>query len=223
MPYLKGKQSVLIRKHFEDRESWLEGRQELGIGGSDAAAVCGLSPWTSPVELWKIKTEQKKAKDISANAAVERGVRMEPALRELYAAMNPQMEVKHYPYDILSQLERPWLTATLDGELTDENGRQGILEIKTGQLMKKADYDKWADGNVPVYYLTQTCWQLLATGWDFVDLFAALQDIRGDWSIRTRRIERADHEEDLAWLLDKAETFWGYVQKRQMPPMTLSL
>ena len=62
MPYLKGKQSVLIRKHFEDRESWLEGRQELGIGGSDAAAVCGLSPWTSPVELWKIKTGQKKPK-----------------------------------------------------------------------------------------------------------------------------------------------------------------
>ena len=121
------------------------------------------------------------------------------------------------------ELPRLTLTATLDGELTDENGRQGILEIKTGQLMKKADYDKWADGNVPVYYLTQTCWQLLATGWDFVDLFAALQDIRGDWSIRTRRIERSDHEEDLAWLLDKAETFWDYVQKRQMPPMTLSL
>ena len=83
----------LIRKHFEDRDSWLIGRQELGIGGSDAAAVCGLSPWTSPVELWRIKTGQKKQKDISANAAVERGVRMEPALRELYAAMNPQIRV----------------------------------------------------------------------------------------------------------------------------------
>ena len=87
----------LIRKHFEDRESWLEGRQELGIGGSDAAAVCGLSPWTSPVELWKIKTGQKKQKDISSSAVVERGVRMEPALRNLYAAMNPQMQVEHYP------------------------------------------------------------------------------------------------------------------------------
>lgn len=83
------------------------------------------------------KTGQKKQKDISANAAVERGVRMEPALRELYATMNPQMQVEHYPYDILAQSERPWLTATLDGELTDENGRHGILEIKTGQLMKK--------------------------------------------------------------------------------------
>ena len=125
MPYLKGKHSVLIRKHFEDRESWLNGRQELGIGGSDAAAVCGLSPWTSPVELWKIKTGQKQQRDISGNAAVEHGVRMEPALRELYAAMNPQMKVDHYPYDILAQIERPWLTATLDGELTDENGRHG--------------------------------------------------------------------------------------------------
>lgn len=213
----------LIRKHFEDRDSWLIGRQELGIGGSDAAAVCGLSPWTSPVELWRIKTGQKKQKDISANAAVERGVRMEPALRELYATMNPQMQVEHYPYDILAQSERPWLTATLDGELTDENGRHGILEIKTGQLMKKADYEKWADGNVPIYYLAQTQWQLLATGWDFVDLFAALQDIRGDWSIRTRRIERTECEEDLTWLLVKADTFWGYVQKRQMPPMTLRI
>ena len=78
----------LIRKHFEDRRSWLEGRQELGLGGSDAAAVCGLSPWMSPVELWKIKTGQKKAKDISSDEVVERGVRMEPALRTLYAAMN---------------------------------------------------------------------------------------------------------------------------------------
>ena len=86
-----GEAMSLIRKHFEDRDSWLIGRQELGIGGSDAAAVCGLSPWTSPVELWRIKTGQKKQKDISANAAVERGVRMEPALRELYAAMNPQI------------------------------------------------------------------------------------------------------------------------------------
>ena len=189
-----GETMSLIRKHFENqemgvrgvvfhtgllasfndekyRESWLEGRQELGIGGSDAAAVCGLSPWTSPVELWKIKTGQKKQKDISANAAVERGVRMEPALRELYAAMNPQIRVEHYPYDILAQSERPWLTATLDGELTDENGRHGILEIKTGQTMKKVDYEKWADGNVPIYYLAQTQWQLLATGWGFVDLF----------------------------------------------------
>lgn len=223
MPYLKGKHPVLIRKHFEDRENWLNGRQELGIGGSDAAAVCGLSPWTSPVELWKIKTGQKQQRDISGNAAVERGVRMEPALRELYAAMNPQMKVEHYPYDILAQIERPWLTATLDGELTDENGRHGILEIKTGQIMKKADYEKWADGRIPDYYMAQVVWQMLATGWDFVDMFAALQDIRGDWSIRSRRIERADHEDDLAWLAEKADEFWNYVQKRQMPPMVLRL
>ncbi|MFQ8838141.1 MAG: lambda-exonuclease family protein [Oscillospiraceae bacterium] len=213
----------LIRKHFEDRRSWLEGRQELGLGGSDAAAVCGLSPWMSPVELWKIKTGQKKAKDISSDEVVERGVRMEPALRTLYAAMNPTVQVEYYPFDILAQSERPWLTSTLDGELIDENGRRGILEIKTGQTMKKADYEKWSDGKIPDNYYCQTLFQLLATGWEFVDLFAALEDIRGDWSIRTRHIERASCEDDLAWLLEKAEIFWGYVQRRQMPPMVLRL
>lgn len=213
----------LIRKHFDDRESWLIGRQELGIGGSDAAAVCGLSPWATPIELWKIKTGQKKQKDLSGSDVVERGVRMEPALRGLYAAINPQMSVEHYPYDILAQSERPWLTATLDGELTDERGRRGILEIKTGQLKKKADYQKWADGKIPDHYMAQVIWQMLATGWEFVDLFAALEDIRKDWSIRTIHIERAAHEDDLAWLLKKADTFWGYVQTRTMPPMTLTL
>ena len=187
----------LIRKHFEDRRSWLEGRQELGLGGSDAAAVCGLSPWMSPVELWKIKTGQKKAKDISSDEVVERGVRMEPALRTLYAAMNPTVQVEYYPFDILA--------------------------IKTGQTMKKADYEKWSDGKIPDNYYCQTLFQLLATGWEFVDLFAALEDIRGDWSIRTRHIERASCEDDLAWLLEKAEIFWGYVQRRQMPPMVLRL
>ena len=163
-------------------------KRYLGKSGLEVSALglgcMGLSHGYGPA------TDTRQAIEL-IRAAVERGVRMEPALRELYAAMNPQMQVEHFPYDILAQSERPWLTATLDGDLTDENGRRGILEIKTGQLMKKADYEKWADGNVPIYYLAQTQWQLLATGWDFVDLFAALQDIRGDWSIRTRRIERA--------------------------------
>ena len=33
------------------REQWLELRRN-SIGGSDAAAACGQSPWTSPLALW---------------------------------------------------------------------------------------------------------------------------------------------------------------------------
>ena len=44
------------------RERWLECRMHgpngdipYTIGGSDVAAVFGLSPWTTPLELWMIK------------------------------------------------------------------------------------------------------------------------------------------------------------------------
>ena len=35
--------------------NWLQQRK-LGIGGSDAAVVCGLSKWKSPVSLFLEKT-----------------------------------------------------------------------------------------------------------------------------------------------------------------------
>ena len=38
-------------------EDWLEYRKQ-GIGGSDAAVVCGISRYKSPVELWMEKTGQ---------------------------------------------------------------------------------------------------------------------------------------------------------------------
>ena len=37
------------------REEWLA-RRRSGIGGSDVAAVLGLSPWKSPRQVWLDKT-----------------------------------------------------------------------------------------------------------------------------------------------------------------------
>ena len=37
------------------REEWLKARK-LGLGGSDMAAVLGLSPWRSPIDVWLDKT-----------------------------------------------------------------------------------------------------------------------------------------------------------------------
>ena len=43
-------------------EEWLERRKD-GIGGSDAAVVCGVSRYKSPVELWMEKTGQLPAQE----------------------------------------------------------------------------------------------------------------------------------------------------------------
>lgn len=38
----------------EQRTAWLESRR-TGIGGSDVAAVLGLNPWKTPLDVWNDK------------------------------------------------------------------------------------------------------------------------------------------------------------------------
>lgn len=187
-----------------------------GIGASEAAAVCGMSKWLSKNELWELKRGIRKAKDISDHAEVQRGVNMEGAVREFFAALHPEYSIEYHPYDILYQSERPYLFSTLDGELRGGDGRNGILEIKTASPNGKASWAEW-EGKVPGHYYAQLCHQLLATGYDFAVLQAALWTRSGDIILREYRFDRSDCEEDMAWLLQQEEEFWESVQTGKRP------
>lgn len=215
---------MLERKSFPDRETWLAGRAEQrGIGGSEAGAVCGFSKWTTTTQLWEEKTGRRQPKDLSGISYVEMGVRAEGPMRDLFAALHPEYEVRHFPFDMLYQAERPWLFATLDGELTDiATGEKGILEIKKFDIQSKKDWQEW-DGQVPQNYFCQVLHQMLATGWDFAWLWALLLRRDGSATLRPYYFPREDHGEDLAWLLDKETKFMGCVQKNQVPPAPLRL
>lgn len=205
-------------------EEWLEARKRQGIGGSDAAAVCDLSPWKSSSTLWLEKAGRKKTAEIKGNAAIELGHTLEPAIRNLFAAKHPEFAVDYNPYDLLFQSERPWLFATLDGELTrKEDGAQGILEIKTSTLMRKSDREKWSNGNMPKYYIVQCCHQLLATGWDFVFLAAFLMNAEKDeCQYLEYEMHREDLQENLEYILKKETQFIQHLKDGTMPPTTLS-
>lgn len=236
----------LLRRRLPDREAWLEARQEQGIGASEAAAICGYSQWQTRTELWEIKTGRRQRNDISSKDYVERGHLMEGAVRDFYAALHPEYEIEHHPYDILYHSERPWLFATLDGEITEtgfkdppegtrrilihadgdteelQTGqvpfiRRGILEVKTSAPNNKAAWAEW-DGRIPDAYYCQCCHQLLATGWDFVVLQPALWHRNGDITLKDAYvIERSEHEADLAWVLEQETEFWNSVQTGKRP------
>ena len=213
----------LERLTFQDRESWLSGRGD-GIGGSEAAAAVGMSPWQTPSGLWRLKMGAEASKDLSDNAAVQQGVRMEAPLREFFKALHPDFIVEYHQFDILYQSERPWLRATLDGEIIDRpTNRRGILEIKTATPSGKVGWEKWSNGQMPQYYFIQCLYQLLATGYDFVFLFAALYSMNGDITLREYEIQRADVQGDLAWLLEKEAAFWKCVETGALPPTPLTL
>ena len=67
----------------------------------------------------------------------------------------------------------------IHGELTDSDGRKGILEIKTTEIRRSLDRKKW-DGQIPDYYYAQIVHQLLATGYDFAILKARIRE-RGEY------------------------------------------
>lgn len=213
---------ALTRLAINNRAVWLEARASQGIGGSEAAAIVGLSPWMSATELWQIKTGIKSRKNFS-NEAIEKGIAFEPVLRELFKAKHPEYDIEYHQFDLLYQSERPWLFATLDGEIRDnERQRQGVLEIKTATPQGKAGWAKW-DNAIPSGYYCQILHEMLATGYDFVKLFACLFNFEGDMTIREYHFEREKMADDMDWLLEKETAFWQKVQTRQQPDTVLVL
>ena len=77
---------------LKSRDEWLERRRSY-IGGSDAAAVVGLNPYKTNVELWQEKTGQLQPKDISGEIYVKYGHDAEAPLRELFKLDFPDYQV----------------------------------------------------------------------------------------------------------------------------------
>ena len=194
-----------------------------GIGGSDASAVVGMNPYKTNIELFEEKTGRRIPEDISEKPYVIYGKQAEEYIRELFRLDYPEYQVEHHDFRILQSLSHPFMQASLDGELTDQEGRRGILEIKTTNILQSMQYEKWKD-RIPDNYYIQVLHYLLVTGYDFVVLRAHLVS---EWG-RDRRttvkhyfIEREEVREDLDMLLKEEKKFWAYVESGRKPPLIL--
>lgn len=210
-------------KAYGSREEWLQGRKGR-IGGSDAAAVVGASPYMSNTDLWEIKTGMAKQADISANELVRYGTQAEDHLREMFKLDFPDYEVFYEPNNLWLSAEVPFAHASLDGWLIDDKGRNGILEIKTATITSAVQRDKWND-KIPQQYYCQVLHYLMVTGFEFAILKAQLKT---QWpgqlpeaKIKHYLIERQEVEGDIELLRNAEEKFWGYVQSGKRPPTIL--
>lgn len=207
---------------FPDERAWLKGRMN-GIGGSDASAVIGMNPYKTNIELFEEKTGRKISEDISDKPYVVYGNNAEEPIRELFKLDYPEFKVSHHGYRILQSVEYPFMQASLDGELLDQDGRNGILEIKTTNILQSMQREKWND-RIPQNYYIQVLHYLLVTGYQFVVLRAHLISSWGR-DIRTQAkhyfIERDEVKEDLEFLLQEEIKFWGYVESGRKPPLML--
>lgn len=207
---------------FPNETAWLKGRMN-GIGGSDASAVIGMNPYKTNIELFEEKTGRRLPEDISDKLCVIYGKNAEAPIRELFKLDYPEYQVLHHDYRILQSMEYPFMQASLDGELIDQEGRQGILEIKTTNIQQSMQREKWRD-KIPQNYYIQVLHYLLVTGYQFVVLRAHLVSSWGR-EVRTQVkhyfIERSEVKGDLDYLLKEEIKFWGYVESGRKPPLIL--
>lgn len=213
---------MLKMKVFKNRDDWLRGRKTY-IGGSDAACIIGLDPYKTNVELWEFKTGRKQQEDISGKPYVKYGTDAEKYLRELFKLDFPQFKVGYYEYNFCTNDKYPWAHASLDGWLTDENGRRGILEIKTTNIQSQQQKMKW-ENQIPDNYFVQVLHYLMVTEFDFAILKAQLKWERDDdvfCVTKHYRIERSDVEADFELLENSEKAFYEFIKSDIQPPLIL--
>jgi putative phage-type endonuclease len=192
-----------------ERADWLEVRKQ-GIGGSDAAAAVGLSPYKSPLELWLEKTgrdtDLKKPDPKDTKEPVYWGTLLEPIVAASYTQQTGHRVRKVNA--VLQHPGHPFMLANLDREVVGAREVQ-ILECKTaGEFGARL----WRDG-VPDYVQIQVQHQLAVTGKEMADVAVLLCGQK----LEVHPIRR--DEALIANLIRLEAAFWDYVTRDTPPPV----
>lgn len=212
---------MVSMKILGSHKEWLKARTK--IGGSDAAAIVGLNPYKTNVELFKEKAYGIESEDISDKPYVKYGTDAEKYLRGLFTLDYPEYQMGYVENNMFTNDKYPWAHASLDGWLMDQDGRKGVWECKTTNILQSRQKEKW-DHRIPDNYYIQVLHYLMVTEFEFVVLKAQLKsEFGGDVYLQTRhyKIERSEVEDDIKYLIDSERSFWECVQAKKEPPLIL--
>ncbi len=177
--------------------AWRAGR----LGGSDAPAIAGVSPYSTRQQLLREKLGLEKRE---VSFAMRQGLMAEETARLMH---QERVGLLFTPVCV-DHDEIPWLAASLDG--WNEDARV-ILEIKRPNWR---DHDYALCGRVPPHYWPQVQHQLFVTGGEechYVS-YSPTQRFAGREYALVRVRPDAEY---LAWLLGEEETFWDELRTKR--------
>jgi putative phage-type endonuclease len=183
------------------RDEWLNIRR-MGIGGSDVAAILGLSRYKSPMSVYLDKIGESEP--VEDNPKMEAGRRLEPVIRQWFADKTEKRVTEFHA--VLRHPHHDFMLANIDGWLPEENAG---LECKNTEGFNR---DDWANDQAPIEYVLQTNHYMACTGarrWYIAVL------ING-WDLQVRVVER--DEEIISMLIEREEYFWRQHVQAKIPP-----
>ena len=126
-----------------------------GIGGSDIAAIIGVSQFKTALDVYLSKTTdqpEQQGEHLYWGHALENPI-IDRFVRDTGANVIRQPEMRHHP-------QHQWAIANADALIVDGAGNpQAILEIKTASAYKTKDWGSDGD-NVPIEYIAQVQWYM---------------------------------------------------------------
>lgn len=137
-------------------------RRAKGIGGSEAAAVLGISPFKTALRLWKEKRKEIAPEDIESEEQVYWGTILENTIAQEYQRRTNRTvirksQISQHPVNF-------WMLANVDRFV--RGIKDLILEIKNVGLwaFNKAEWGDDGSQKVPIAYYTQAQHNMAVTG-----------------------------------------------------------
>jgi len=185
------------------RDDWLALRRG-SLGGSDAAAVIGMSEWSTPYSVWLDKTGRSAPKE--PTEAMRLGTDLEDYVAGRFTEATGKKVRRRNA--ILRNDAFPFAHANIDREVV---GEEAILECKTASRLS---LKRFANGEFPQNYYVQVMHYLAVTGARKAYIAAlVLQE-----GLHIYEVPR--DEDEIAALMKAEADFWRYVERDEEPVVT---
>ena len=148
--------SVIADTRWMNRDDWLRTRKQ-GIGGSEAAAILGLNPFSSALAVWADKTTADVNTD-DGNENMWLGTVLEDHVARRYAKQSGLNIVRCN--QMMKSNDYPCMIANIDRRV---KGQKVGIEIKTTNMLNRTDFD---GGEISPWYYCQCVHYMAVTGWD---------------------------------------------------------
>jgi predicted phage-related endonuclease len=182
------------------------------VGGSDVAAICGVSPYAGPLSVWLRIVHGAQQPD---NAYTSRGRRLEPVVLDWY---REETGFTQWSVDTvrLRDPSRPHLRGSLDACVRAPGGVRPV-EAKTANGEQARHWGDEGTDAIPVQYITQAQFYL-----GFGREVGAVEDdvcdvpalVAGDFRLYCVRYDADLYGE----LLERVERFWVDHVLTKKPP-----
>lgn len=190
------------------RDEWLALRQS-GIGGSDIAAILGVSPYATAYDVYQSKT-QPVSEDSNEFAywgtVLEDVVAREFAKRSGLKVQNVNFMMRHPVHTFaVANIDRAVVNRDIAGNVRYKDGKlttDQIVEIKTASEYVGKNWGDEDSDEVPDQYQCQAQWYMGVTGVDVCHMAVLI----GGNKYRQYRIER--NQELIDVLFETAHDFW---------------